>query len=388
MPSRPERAASVRDAAAPIQWPVVGVALALIAALSLAVDARMAALPLLGALLGLTLFHAAFGFASMYRAAVLRRELVGVRAQLLMLAVATVLFAPALADGEVFGRAVGGAFAPLGVQVAAGAFMFGMGMQLGGGCGSGTLYTAGGGNARMAITLLAFVAGSFWASLHMGWWQALPGAPALVLGEALGWPLATALQLAVLGVAYLIFARADTTPHAVRRTHWLRGPWPIFVGALVLALLNFATLAVAGHPWTITWAFTLWGAKAATLLGWDAASAPFWQGGFTQAALEGSVLADNTSVMDFGLLLGAMLAAALAGRYRPRLAVPLRSLLAALLGGLLMGYGARIAFGCNIGAFFSGVASTSLHGWLWIACAIPGTWIGVRLRPWFDLSNA
>ncbi len=53
----------------------------------------------------------------------------------------------------------------------------------------------------------------------------------------------------------------------------------------------------------------------------------------------------------------------------------------------MMGYGARIAFGCNIGAFFSGVASTSLHGWLWIAAALPGTWIGVKLRPAFGMAN-
>jgi hypothetical protein len=52
-----------------------------------------------------------------------------------------------------------------------------------------------------------------------------------------------------------------------------------------------------------------------------------------------------------------------------------------------MGYGARLAFGCNIGAFFSGIASTSLHGWLWILCALPGTWVGVRLRPLFGLDN-
>ena len=59
----------------------------------------------------------------------------------------------------------------------------------------------------------------------------------------------------------------------------------------------------------------------------------------------------------------------------------------AVIGGLAMGYGARLAFGCNIGAFFSGIASTSLHGWLWIVCALAGTWIGVRLRPYFGLQN-
>lgn len=58
-----------------------------------------------------------------------------------------------------------------------------------------------------------------------------------------------------------------------------------------------------------------------------------------------------------------------------------------MLGGLIMGYGARMAFGCNIGAFFSGIASFSLHGWVWIVFALMGTWVGVRLRPLFGLSN-
>ena len=53
----------------------------------------------------------------------------------------------------------------------------------------------------------------------------------------------------------------------------------------------------------------------------------------------------------------------------------------------MLGYGSRIAYGCTIGAFFSGVASTSVHGWVWIVSALPGTWVGVRLRPGFDLQN-
>jgi uncharacterized membrane protein YedE/YeeE len=91
--------------------------------------------------------------------------------------------------------------------------------------------------------------------------------------------------------------------------------------------------------------------------------------------------------MDVGIVLGALTAAGLAGRFAPTFRVPLRSALAAVLGGLLMGYGARLAFGCNIGAFFSGVASFSLHGWLWIVCALLGTWLGIRVRPLFGLNN-
>jgi hypothetical protein len=50
-----------------------------------------------------------------------------------------------------------------------------------------------------------------------------------------------------------------------------------------------------------------------------------------------------------------------------------------LLGGLLMGYGAWIACGCNVGIFFFGIVSTSLHGWIWIVFALAGSALGVRL---------
>jgi len=33
----------------------------------------------------------------------------------------------------------------------------------------------------------------------------------------------------------------------------------------------------------------------------------------------------------------------------------------------------------------AGLASTGLHGWLWIAAALPGVCVGIRLRPWFGL---
>tara|TARA_A100001037_G_scaffold44941_3_gene36089 strand:+ start:9537 stop:9815 length:279 start_codon:yes stop_codon:yes gene_type:complete len=92
--------------------------------------------------------------------------------------------------------------------------------------------------------------------------------------------------------------------------------------------------------------------------------------------------------MDIGIMIGAFVAAGAAGRFSPRFEIPILSLMAAVLGGLLMGYGARIAFGCNMGAFFSGVASTSLHGWLWIVSALAGTWIGIKMRPWFNLRNS
>lgn len=86
-------------------------------------------------------------------------------------------------------------------------------------------------------------------------------------------------------------------------------------------------------------------------------------------------------------MLGAAAAAGLAGAYAPQMKIPARSLLAAALGGLLMGVGARLATGCNIGAFFSGLASGSLHGLVWAIVAFGGVMLGARLRPWFGLSR-
>jgi uncharacterized protein len=357
-------------------------ALALLAWLARGHGWRMAVLAGIGALQGVVLYQALFGFTAAYRRLLVERDGRGVEAQLLMLAVASALFAPALAEGTLLGRGITGSVSPVGAQVAIGAFLFGVGMQLGGGCGSGTLFTIGGGSTRMVITLTAFCAGSFRASLDMGFWATLPRWPRMALGEMYGWSTGLALQLGLIGLLWLlaraIGGRASPSGPGMPRPAW---------GGVALAVLNWLTLGVAGHAWSIAWAFTLWGAKTARLLGWNPATAPFWQAGFPARALDAPILADTVSVMDIGIVTGALVAAGIAGRFRPALRVPPLSLAAAVIGGLLLGYGSRIAFGCNIGAFFSGVASTSLHGWLWILAALPGNWLGVRLRPLFRLDG-
>ncbi len=376
-----------------LPWFALGLIAAGTAALSLATDARQASLFLIGGLFGITLYHAAFGFTSAWRVFLLERRGAGLRAQMVMLALAVVLFFPALADGTLFNTPVRGNVAPAGTSVVVGAFLFGIGMQLGGGCASGTLFTAGGGNARMLVTLAFFIVGATVATQHLDWWFALPGFPATSIVDTLGlWPaLATSLfafaSIAILS-AILERRRHGRLERAIpsQRRGWsrlLQGPWPLVWGAVLLALLNYATLALAGRPWGITSAFSLWGAKLLQGLGADVAQWPFWQRPANAEALAAPVWQDVTSVMNIGIVLGAFLAAGLAGRFAPSLRIPRRSLVAAVMGGLLLGYGARLAYGCNIGAYFSGIASGSLHGWLWLAAAFLGNGVGVRLRPFF-----
>jgi uncharacterized membrane protein YedE/YeeE len=148
---------------------------------------------------------------------------------------------------------------------------------------------------------------------------------------------------------------------------------------VALAVLNALVVVLAGHPWGITWGILLAGAKLASGLGMDLSETEFWSDGFPADALAAPLLADTTAMMDAGIILGALLAAGLAGRFHAGRVSPTRALVA-LAGGLLLGYGARLAFGCNIGAYFSGIASTSLHGWVWLAGALLGTPLGVALR--------
>jgi uncharacterized membrane protein YedE/YeeE len=382
-------------------WRVVGAALVLLlggaAALFSAFAWREAALYLLGTALGLVLYHATFGFASSWRHFVADGRGAGLRAQMVMLALASAIFLPVLAEGSLFGQAVRGAVAPAGVSVAVGAFLFGVGMQLGGGCASGTLYTVGGGSTRMVVTLAFFIVGSLLGSAHLPWWLEAPRLSAMSLTDELGLTGALVLQLglfAALAAATVVVERrrhgrlaAGGGPPASLGRRLVQGPWPLVWGAVLLALLNVATLALAGHPWTVSFGYTLWGAKAAAAAGIDVGSWTFWTWPAPKRALDGSLFANTTSLMNFGIVVGAFLAAGLAGKFAPARSIPLGSALAAALGGLMMGYGARLAFGCNVGAYFSGIASGSLHGWLWFLAGLIGTAVGVRCRPLFGLAE-
>ena len=355
---------------------------------------RMGALFGVGTAAGLVLYHAAFGFTSAWRVLIADGRGEGVRAQMLLLALTCAIFFPLLAQDEAFGVPLTGLVQPPGVPVAVGAFIFGIGMQLGGGCASGTLFSVGGGSPRMVVTLAAFIAGSVVATAHNSYWASLPSFPATSLVTRFGPVGALAGSLVVFGAIFVAtvmierrrFGALVETPLPSRRPRWLRGPWPLAAGAIGLALVNLATLLLAGRPWGITSAFALWGAKLARAVGVPVETWPYWSSPAQLAALDGSVFGDVTSVMDGGIVLGALLASLLAGRFRPVWAMPARSLAAAVAGGLLLGYGARIAYGCNIGAYFSGIASGSLHGWLWLPCGFAGNVVGTYLRPAFGLS--
>ncbi|HEX3858387.1 MAG TPA: YeeE/YedE family protein [Pseudolabrys sp.] len=337
-----------------------------------------AALILGGFALGVAFLKAEFSYTASWRRFLVRGEAGGLLGGLIVIAVAAIVIVPVAALVPHFG----GAIAPLGPSLLIGAFVFGIGMQLANGCGSGTLYTAGGGSGRMLIALATFMIGSVLGSLSLPSFLALGGIDPVLASDYLGpWGglAATLASLALAAALMIAVARKRGANFKPSRNYIL--------GGIAIGLLSIAVFAAGRHPWSVTFGYTVWGAKIAAGLGFDLSHATFWQWEGPKRALSESVLSDTSSLTDFGMLFGAMAAAAASHPFARTAWPPAKSLAAAAVGGLLMGWGARLGFGCNIGAFVGGVASGSLHGWIWFAAALGGCLIGIRLRPLFGLSR-
>ncbi len=234
---------------------------------------------------------------------------------------------------------------------------------------------------------------------HLHWWLTLPGYGSVSVIEYFGWWQALLLQFVVLAVLYTLVKFLDIrrngrvnpveccVPAEEISQRFIHGQWPLLWGVFGLAVLNLVTLIVAGHPWSVTYAFGLWGAKLWSAIGGDPGSWVYWSSGYPAQSLNSSVLADTTSLMDFGIILGSLLAAALAGKFAPAMKLSRTRIFTAVLGGLLLGYGARLSFGCNIGALVAGISSGSLHGWLWLVAAFCGGITGVRVRIWLKVDK-
>lgn len=347
--------------------------LVLVALVGLFAGARYGMLLLVGLGFGIALEGLRFGFAGPWRAMITRREPSGVLAQLLSIALVSIVAIPLLASNP--GELVG-AQAPIGFSMVGGAFVFGICMQIVLGCGSGTLVNAGSGNPVSLLALPFFALGSFAGAYHLIWWTDLGSLPILTL-QGTGGLIATLALLAV-AAAIILWRAAPGVPRLNRRHA---------IAAVVIAALALGNLVIAGQPWGVVYGLGLWAAKAYSAMGGDLAASAFWSAPGSAERLSSSILTDYTSLTDIGIIAGAFgvaawrrgaLAAALPG-------YPARAWIATIIAGFLLGYSSRLAFGCNVGAFFSGISTGSLHGWVWFVAAFAGAFFGIRLRPLLGL---
>ncbi len=347
---------------------LIGAALVVIALVAILVGARFALMLLIGLGFGVALEGLRFGFAGPWRAMILRREPAGILAQLLSIGIVACFAIPLLAAHP---AELTGAQAPIGFAMIGGAFVFGAAMQVVLGCGSGTLVNAGSGNPVGLLALPFFALGSFSGAYHLIWWTNLGALPILTLRGGPG--LAVTLGgLTLVAVVLLLLGKPGSRRLSRRYVF----------AALALAGLAVSNLVVAGQPWGVVYGLGLWAAKGATALGADLSGSAFYAATDSVERLNASVLTDYTSLTNFGMIVGAFGVAAWrsGGLSQPLPSYPARAWIATIIAGLLLGYSSRLAFGCNVGAFFSGIATGSLHGWVWFAAAFVGAFAGIRIR--------
>ncbi|MFB5660308.1 YeeE/YedE family protein [Alteribacillus sp. HJP-4] len=354
----------------------------------------------IGIIIGFSLFHARFGFASVYRQIVETGNTEMLRAHMLMLATATTLFALILAlHLGLFGNVPMGATSPISVGLIIGSFMFGFGMEIGSGLAPAAMYRAEGSRTASIFTILGFLIGATVGAVHFSFWnEELPSIPevSLALDTPLGYSGAWGLQIAIfaaVGIGSYMYKKRKQPPPLPplpSAPDWRKvifGSWPLWVGAVLLAAGNAAVLVVQGEPWKLTAAFTLWGSKLADALGFQASEWGYWGEQEPLSDLTQSVFMNELSVLNFGVLIGTAITLTLGGLVRFG-KIPPRIGVVALLGGTFMGYGACISFGANIGAYFSGIASFSLHAWIWAPLAIFGTYTAYFTEKKFQLTRS
>jgi len=154
--------------------------------------------------------------------------------------------------------------------------------------------------------------------------------------------------------------------------------WPVWLGGLLVGMFNVFEY-ICKEPWGITSATSRWSGWILNSFGVDT---PNWLYFQQMKTFQKIPFMYGSDAINIGVVLGAFIAACLSYEFAIRRAKSKRMYVQAFAGGILMGYGARLCNGCNLGAFICSIPSLSLSGWIfWIGLAI-GAYIGIKIIVW------
>jgi len=145
-------------------------------------------------------------------------------------------------------------------------------------------------------------------------------------------------------------------------------PWPVMGAAVLIAVTNVFLFAF-DRPFTASDGVRNWGDWILTGLGVMSRPdlvAPWLYSG---------------SMLNLGVIAGAFAAALLSREFALRFPVA-GELVKGAAGGVMLGAGAMLAMGCNIGGFFSAVSALSLSGLGMMVGLFVGAIIGLRYLVW------
>jgi uncharacterized membrane protein YedE/YeeE len=368
-------------------------------------DRLLAVFWLFGLAFGFVLQRSRFCFASAFRDLFLLGDVRVMKGIIAGLAVATagfaVLMARLLPDVGVGSLPLGATVLPLGIHTLLGGVLFGIGMVLAGGCTSGSLYRAGEGYVGSMVALVGIMLGLQISSYTWNWWWEahISRAPLVWFPESLGYLggiLLTfgGLLLLFLMVSWWEFRASIMLPlkhdevrapsslgeqlRALGHTIFVKA-WPVAVGGVALAILN-VFLYTYRHPWGVVAGLGIWADKLASALHLGAGEL------LGRSSLAGCAFEPDSAsplghmpLLNLGVIAGAFIAASLASEFKLRVPKQPLRYLQSIGGGVLMGYGAGLALGCTVGAFFSAIPSLALNGWVFAGALAVGAYVGVKV---------
>jgi hypothetical protein len=150
--------------------------------------------------------------------------------------------------------------------------------------------------------------------------------------------------------------------------------WPPLPSILAAGVLAAYYFGLTGTFWAVTGEFTRWGGHVLQLFGMHPENWTY----FKLIHLDGTPLDRIDGVMVLGMFAGCFAAALWADNVKLRLPRHRIRIVQAVLGGAIAGFGARLAMGCNLAAFFTGIPQFSLHAWFFAISTAAGTWFGTR----------
>ncbi len=131
--------------------------------------------------------------------------------------------------------------------------------------------------------------------------------------------------------------------HTIFQRHW--NPYVVLLIAGLLSALYFGLTSTV---WAVTGEFTRLGGDILQLLGVDVADWQYYQ----MIKLQGATWSRPDGWIVWGMFIGALMMVLLSNSFKIRLPQQKRRYVQGFVGGIIAGFGARLAMGCNLAAFF------------------------------------
>lgn len=151
--------------------------------------------------------------------------------------------------------------------------------------------------------------------------------------------------------------------------------WNPYLAVGLAGVLSALYFGVTGTVWAVTGEFTRFGGHLLEGLGVDISHWAY----FEMVKMEGTPWMRTDGWIVFGMFFGALITVLLGNHFKLRVPQLKRRLVQGFVGGAIAGFGARMALGCNLAAFFTGVPQFSFHSWIFMVFTAAGTYLGVKV---------